>query len=62
MDDGLLDLRIGVCQLLLLQSTAHKGTQQYLILGRSTGKFDAAKGAGQQRPLFNGRYDETHTI
>ena len=60
--NGLLYLRIGVRQLLLLQSAAHKGAQQYLILGGSTSKFDAAKGAGQQRSLFNGRYDETHTI
>ena len=62
VDDGLLYLCIGARQLLLLQSAAHKGPQQHLILGRSTSKFDAAKGAGQQGPLFNGRYDETHTI
>jgi hypothetical protein len=62
VDDGLLDRRIGVCQLPLLQSATDKGTQQHLFLRRSAGKFDAAKRAGQQRPLFNGGYDETHPV
>ena len=62
VDDSLLHPDIGACQLLLLQRTTNKGAQQHLILGRSTSKFDAAKGAGKQRPLFNGRHDKTHTI
>src|SRR5262249_48562698 len=62
VNDSLLYPDIGVCQLLLLQRAANKGAQQHLLLGRSTSKFDAAKGAGKQRSLCNGRHDKTHTI